>query len=653
LADLLEVEPGFEAAIEAVLGDRLRGAVVEGLPEVKAALEFLRSSGAGRGSLIPKTLRAPSDGRGRNPSNGSGPKSDSGVGGPGVDDPRVDDPWVDDPRVLGRGMDLVRAPAGFARLIQGLLGDVRVVRDLDAALALWEEGDEVGVLVTRGGEVLYPSGIAVGGVDGAGPLQRRRDIENLRAETARLREELSGAEAVREGEKARREEAAERLEACLREGREAEGELAEIRREIEGLAADAARLDEALEVIRSEWERAVEEENALRAKAREAEEATQRLGRERAEAERQVERAADLLAEARKGVESAGEAVASQRVELAEIRARAENLTSEVRRIGERCAEMRSRKERMAADAEADRAKGEELREADRQARERIRQLHEQREAWGTEAGGLEEAIAHDRVFLRETQERSRRLKDEVTALLEEVEKVSAGLSELKVERDLLCQRAQLTYGIDLAAAPVREDEAEIPEGERESLREEAAALQDRLRRIGDVNMGALSEFEQLNERYQFLKGQQEDLVRSIRRLHETIDRINRTTRRRFKTAFEAINETFSEVFRRLFGGGRASLVLTDEDNLLETGVDIVVQPPGKKLGNILLLSAGEKALTAISLLFAVFRYNPSPFCLLDEVDATLDDHNVGGSSTSCASFPSRPSSSSSPTTSG
>ena len=146
---------------------------------------------------------------------------------------------------------------------------------------------------------------------------------------------------------------------------------------------------------------------------------------------------------------------------------------------------------------------------------------------------------------------------------------------------------------------------------------------------MGDVNMGALSEFEQLNERYQFLKGQQEDLVSSIQTLHDTIDRINRTTRQRFKTAFDAISETFSEVFRRLFGGGRAALVLSDESNLLETGVDIMVQPPGKKLGNILLLSAGEKALTAIALLFAIFRYHPSPFCLLDEVDATLDDHNV------------------------
>ena len=612
LADLLEVEPGFETAIESVLGERLRGAVVEGLPEAKAALEFLQSSGSGRGSLIPKSLRVPIDG------GNSGAAADNSHG-----------PDSHDSRVLGKATDFVRTPAEFDLAIRGLLGDVRIVRDFDAALSLWEESEEVGVLVTRGGEVLYPSGIAVGGMDGDGPLQRRNAMEGLRADTARLQEEIAGAQTDRETEKNQREQVAGSLEECVRTRGEAEAGLAEIRREIEGLTASVARLDESLEVVRFELERVAEEENSLRAEKQESEGAVAQIGRERAEAETRARERSSGLAEGREKVESAAEAVASQRVELAEIRARAENLTAEIRRFDERCSEIRARMDRMTADAEADRVKCDELEQADHQGQERIRQILQEREEWKTEAGGLEEAISQDQGFLRDTQERARSLKDRVTALLDELEEMSAGLSELKGERDLLCQRAQITYGIDLTAAPVREEEAELTEEERESLREEGASLQDRLRRIGDVNMGALSEFEQLNERYQFLKGQQEDLVRSIRSLHETIDRINRTTRGRFKSAFEAINESFSEVFRRLFGGGRASLFLTDESNLLETGVDILVQPPGKKLGNILLLSAGEKALTAIALLFAVFRYNPSPFCLLDEVDATLDDHNI------------------------
>ncbi|MBI2881649.1 MAG: AAA family ATPase [Candidatus Tectomicrobia bacterium] len=532
---------------------------------------------------------------------------------------------------MGKAADFVRAPAEFAPVVRGLLDDVRVVQDFDAALSLWREDGRGGAWVTRDGEVLYASGVAVGGVDGAGPLRRRREIEGLRAATARLREALSRAEAGREADKARREDAAARLEGCVQRRREAEAEGAEVRREMDGLSGTLARLEEGLEVYRLELGRAAEEEGTLRAGRQEAEALIGQIGRERAEAEGRVEETSRLLVEVRERIESAAEAVASQREALAGIRARADHVVSEVRRLEERCAEIRSRTRRLEADAEADRGKREDLRLSDLQARERIRQVLLQREGWGKEAQDLEEAVFQDQAFLREMQERSRSLKDQVTALLEEVEAISAGLSELKVERDLLRQKAQLTYGIDLAAASAGGEGAEeLSEEERESLREESAALQDRIRRMGEVNLGALSEFEQLNERCQFLKGQQEDLIRSIRSLHETIDRINRTTRQRFRAAFDAIHETFSEVFRRLFGGGRASLVLTDENNLLETGVDIVVQPPGKRLGNILLLSAGEKALTAIALLFAIFRYNPSPFCLLDEVDATLDDHNVG-----------------------
>ncbi|MFQ5693520.1 MAG: hypothetical protein ACE5IM_10810, partial [Nitrospinota bacterium] len=212
LTDLLEVEPGFETAIESVLGDRLRGAVVEGLPEAKAALEFLRTSGSGRGSLIPKTLRLQANGTNsqeapRDPQGSLYSESS-------------------DPRVLGNATDFIRTPAEYGLLIRGLLGDVRVVTDLEAALSLWEEGADIGVLVTREGEVLHPSGISVGGMDGQGPFQRRRAIEGLRAETAHLREEISRAQTAREKEKNHGEALAAKLEECVQTRREVETEVA-------------------------------------------------------------------------------------------------------------------------------------------------------------------------------------------------------------------------------------------------------------------------------------------------------------------------------------------------------------------------------------------------------------------------------------------
>jgi chromosome segregation protein len=147
---------------------------------------------------------------------------------------------------------------------------------------------------------------------------------------------------------------------------------------------------------------------------------------------------------------------------------------------------------------------------------------------------------------------------------------------------------------------------------------------------FGEVNLTAIEEYQELEERHTFLAGQKADLEESLNSLQQAIQRINRTTRKRFAETFELVNEKFKEVFPRLFCGGRAELKLTNEDDLLETGLDIIVQPPGKKLQNVSLLSGGEKALTAVALIFSIFLIKPSPFCLLDEVDAPLDDANIG-----------------------
>jgi len=148
--------------------------------------------------------------------------------------------------------------------------------------------------------------------------------------------------------------------------------------------------------------------------------------------------------------------------------------------------------------------------------------------------------------------------------------------------------------------------------------------------RMGEINLTAIEEYDELNERYEFLSTHKKDLEGALGQLQRAIQKINRTSRKRFRETFDLVNAKFKEVFPRLFKGGRASLVLTDEENLLETGVEIVAQPPGKKLQSIELLSGGEKALTAVSLIFSMFLVKPTPFCLLDEVDAPLDEANVG-----------------------
>ena len=163
---------------------------------------------------------------------------------------------------------------------------------------------------------------------------------------------------------------------------------------------------------------------------------------------------------------------------------------------------------------------------------------------------------------------------------------------------------------------------------------EEAAnnlsALKSKIEELGPVNLAAIEEYQELTQRYEFLTKQQQDLTQSIDDLQKAISKINRTTKEIFLSTFNTLNETFNEVFKSFFGGGRASLVLIDENNPLESGIDIIAQPSGKKLESISLLSGGEKALTAISLLFASFLIKPTPFCILDEIDAPLDEANIG-----------------------
>jgi chromosome segregation protein len=209
-------------------------------------------------------------------------------------------------------------------------------------------------------------------------------------------------------------------------------------------------------------------------------------------------------------------------------------------------------------------------------------------------------------------------------------------LAEVDVERartgsdlDHLARECQQSVGIAAAEAAASLSDEERG-GDLDVLAGLVQQLRERLERMGQVNVLAVEQAQELEERHTFLTAQRQDLLDSIAELDQAIRKIDKASRERFEEAFQIINQHFGEMFKQLFGGGTAGLSLLDEEDLLESGIDIMAQPPGKRLQNVLLLSGGEKALTAIALLFAIFQYKPSPFCILDEVDAPLDDANIG-----------------------
>jgi chromosome segregation protein len=200
-------------------------------------------------------------------------------------------------------------------------------------------------------------------------------------------------------------------------------------------------------------------------------------------------------------------------------------------------------------------------------------------------------------------------------------------LSEARTKVQVLREQILERYHVDLAEIAPQYRDKPI---DREVEEPRAKELREKLEKMGPVNIGAIEEYEELKGRHEFLHKQHQDLEQSLDALLRALQKVNRTTKARLVETFEKVNQLFQEVFPKLFKGGHAELRLTDPENILESGVDMVAQPPGKKLQNVALMSGGEKALTAISLVFAIFLLKPSPFCLLDEVDAPLDDVNIG-----------------------
>jgi chromosome segregation protein len=236
---------------------------------------------------------------------------------------------------------------------------------------------------------------------------------------------------------------------------------------------------------------------------------------------------------------------------------------------------------------------------------------------------------------------------DTVNATLDDIrDEVAAMEAAGQVQPDVRAIRAaeavdpdEIEEGMDASASAPDDseeltrdsaDEAVVESVPAMTAEEAIAELREKIDRMGPVNMMAIEQSQELEERHLFLSTQQKDLIDSIAQTNEAIAMIDQTTHARFREAFSAINENFQQMFSTLFGGGKAGIMLLDENDPLESGIDIVAQPPGKRLQSVMLLSGGEKALTAIALMFGMFKYRPSPFCLLDEIDAPLDDANIG-----------------------
>lgn len=313
------------------------------------------------------------------------------------------------------------------------------------------------------------------------------------------------------------------------------------------------------------------------------------------------------------------------KIELSGLRKEEENLSENLEREKEVCVRMDSEVEGR--------------RNQIKESGERIRSLDEEMRSRGARNSEIATAVESMTRDIEEKKERKDRLFQEIAAKEEKTKMKEKELEavrnktrdqdimkkEIEYKRNSIAEKILDTYKVDIRAAHVGLDGSE----NWDEILSQIAEIKDQLEKMGDVSLGALEEHKQLEERFQFLTKQRDDLASGRESLMQAIAKINRTTRNLFMESFEKIGKEFNDYFRMLFNGGKAELVLEDESNVLECGIDIVVRPPGKKLHNIMQLSGGEKAMTAIALIFAIFKVNPSPFCILDEIDAPLDESNI------------------------
>jgi chromosome segregation protein len=608
VADLLEVPPGLEPAVEAVLSDRLQWVIVERFEHARAALTYLEREGAGAATLLALETLAPA----------------RSAGGGRSDDKDVT--WAD--RLVGGPQP---------ELVRHLLGGVGVVGHLDLAEALWRRDGAVATYVTRAGEVLAPTGVLTGGRRHNERQANDHSLLGRKRALRQLSEEL-GEFALQAEEAQRRFHALDREVESLRGRQEVlqvsvhAQETARLsgEKDIEAARREALRVLRHLETLQAEGRQLSDEASTA---SREIEALEGRLA-EVAARETAIEREMTALRQSLEA-DQAGEAsivvaATSCRVDLATVLERVEALGREIESLSELELEFGVRLEEAGSRRGQILDRRQDLTREQGRTDERAREVGAERDRKERDVAGLAEEHS-ERLALRQTAENElREAQRRVDGLISRIHELDLKETEGRVRREELLQDAGRRHAVDGVETLLS---AHDPTRDLKAGKIRYEELGAKLEGMGPVNLVADDEYRELQERLEFLRSQHDDLVQSIKDLDRALRGMTRTAQERFQEAFEEINRHFGEIFQRLFEGGRAELRMVPpeegEDDPLELGVELMAQPRGKRLQAVTLMSGGERALTGLALLFAIFYYRPSPFCVLDEVDAPLDDANI------------------------
>ena len=648
VAQMLEVPHTYERAVAAVLREKLEYVVVADVGDGLAAVEYLRTAEAGHSSFIPRQPRKTDRGQGSDLHNGQ--SLTVGQGSSVAISEAVAEASHGTPL-----LSFLSVAPEYRDVFETLLEDTVLVPDLQTGLQLWKNGqdgqdghnrhngntgqnedhtyDSIArhtTFVTLEGDVLSAEGVVSGGSEGfaeEGLLERRREIRDLHQQVEAHEHVVSGLVGRRQAAKHTQQELEGELARLETEARALGEESETLQRGAGQLEGEQRRLLDKKESTSYERQTLDEEQHTLRIEietlsAREAEIGTQRQEQEMQLAEKQSE-----VARAKVALEKQRSVCDDLRIRVAERRERHEGMRAQRVRLQEQQGELAERLTSGHAERDAAQGEGEKIRTALAELADRLVQQAEDLAVATHEQETRRESCAQLRTTCREYEEQIEQGRAAQAECQEEKTRLEVSLAEKRVSGEHLDTTVQERYEVPIRQILSQYIEGDIEIEEGEHRRQD---LRNKLARLGEVNPGAASELSEIEERHTFLKSQESDLDTSIADLQNTITKLNRESRDRFKETFILVSEKFRAVYERLVEGGKAQITLTDENDLTNSGVEISIQPPGKRLRSLQLLSGGEKALAALSFTFALFLIRPSPFCVLDEVDAPLDDANVG-----------------------
>ncbi|MGN1059226.1 MAG: chromosome segregation protein SMC, partial [Clostridia bacterium] len=601
LSKLIQVDKSYAAAIGAAIGGALQNIVVGTEEDAKQAIACLKKLNAGRATFMPI----------------------SAVSGTLLDISRLQH----EPGFIGIASQLTSYDNRYDGIVKSLLGKTAVVEHVDQAIAISKKYKQSLRIVTLEGEIFYPGGAIAGGSQQKGSqlLGREQEIRELEKELARC--EKRAADLVREQKalEAQLLDAAQELEktdAVYRENKEV---LLILSRDKEHHGVLLSTLAEAVADLQKDMESAEGEIAGLagqrEAAARQLAEAEQSIQEKRTAVNDSEQRFEDFVNQKQKIndmiLEKGFEETAGQR-EIAQCREKITSLEQEISQADTHIALRRRETE--------------EIRTANENHQAAIAEKERHNQALNGDIEARRKSIADMTAQRQEAEKKLRSLQGNTKNTRETVYDLKTEYGRLESQREKLETEAE-------TAVSRLWDEYEITYSEAEHLKQDLGAdsvitrqissLRGKIRELGNVNVDAIEELSAVSERYQFLTAQRDDLQKAKRDLNHIIDEMQTIMKRQFKEQFDKINQHFKTTFAELFGGGNANLQLADEENVLDCGIDINVQPPGKKLQSLSLLSGGERALSAIALLFAILRIKPTPFCFLDEIEAALDENNV------------------------